>query len=99
VPVTTRVTWDDARVSTFGADRLGRVTACGVALSARTVGVAHPVLPCGVELVLASGGREVHAAVVEKGSVGAGLAFELTPALADALGVRGRQVIRWRFAG
>jgi hypothetical protein len=98
-PLAPRVTWEAARVSTFGAARLGAETACGITLTAQTLGIAHPVLPCGVELVLANAGREVRAEVVEQGAVGAGSAFELTPALADALGLRGAQVIRWRFAG
>jgi hypothetical protein len=98
-PVTPRAAWEDARVSTFSADRLGQQTACGVTLTAQTLGVAHPVLPCGVALVLANGNREVRAEVVEKGSVGPGLAFELTPALADELRLRGTRIVRWRFAG
>lgn len=98
-PVAPRVTWEEARVATFGADRFGRQTVCGVTLTRQTLGVAHPVLPCGVALVLENRGQEVRAEVVEQGSVEAGRAFELTPALADELGVRGTQVIRWRFAG
>jgi hypothetical protein len=98
-PVAPRVTWEEARVSRFGADRLGQQTACGITLTSETLGVAHPVLPCGVALVLAAGNRELRAEVVEKGSVGPGLGFELTPALADRLGLRGSQMIRWRFAG
>jgi hypothetical protein len=98
-PVTPPVAWEDARVSTFGADRLGQQTACGVTLAPQTLGVAHPVLPCGVALVLANGNREVRAEVVEKGGVSPGLAFELTPALAGQLGLRGTRIIRWRFAG
>ena len=100
-PATTvgpRVTWERARVAVFGADRLGRKTACGVTLDSGTLGIAHPVLPCGVVLVLENGGREVRAQVVEKGSVEAGRMFELTPALADVLSVHGTQIIRWRFA-
>jgi hypothetical protein len=98
-PIAPRVTWEAASVSTFGADRIGRETGCGITVTQQTLGVAHPVLPCGVELVLANGSREVRAEVVEKGNVGPGNAFELTPALADELGVTGPQVIRWRFAG
>jgi hypothetical protein len=97
--VATRASWEQGRVSVFGADRLGQETRCGVALTADTLGIAHPVLPCGVVLVLENDGREVRADVVEKGSVEPGRAFALTPALAAELGVRGTRVIRWRFAG
>jgi hypothetical protein len=98
-PVTARVGWQEARVSTLRAERFGRATQCGTTLSRQALGVAHPLLPCGVELVLANGGREVRAKVVERDTVGTGLAFEVTPALADELGLRGTQFIRWRFAG
>lgn len=92
-----RVAWEQARVSVFGADRLGEETSCGIVLDAEAVGIAHPVLPCGVLLVVERGGREVRAPVIEQGSVGAGHAFELSPGLAQALGVEGTRSIRWRF--
>lgn len=97
-PVTARVDWQEARVSAFGARRFGRPTECGTTLTRQTLGVAHSVLPCGVELVLANGSREVRAEVVERGRIPLGLTFQVTPALADELGVRGAQLIRWRFA-
>jgi hypothetical protein len=93
------VTWEAARASILQPGRVGSTTACGITLTRETLGVAHPVLPCGVKLVLARGSREVHAEVVEQGNVEAGVAFELTPALADELGVSRTQVVRWRFAG
>jgi hypothetical protein len=93
-----RVGWDSGRVAVLDPGRIGEQTACGVTLATTTLGVAHSVLPCGVELVLSAGGREVNAEVVEQGDVGQGLAFMLTPALAEALGVTGTQRIRWRFA-
>lgn len=95
--VARRVTWERARVSVLPLPALGRASACGVELTDRTVGVAHPVLPCGVVLVLEHAGRRVRAVVVEQGGVGAGRAFELTPALAGQLDVRGTETIRWRF--
>jgi hypothetical protein len=93
-----QVGWESARVSVLDAGRIGEQTACGVTLTATTLGVAHSVLPCGVELVLSAKGREVNAEVVEQGGVGQGLAFVLTPALAEELGVTGTRRIRWRFA-
>lgn len=91
--------WESALVGVFGADRLGATTACGAVLTPETRGLAHPVLPCGVELVLASGGREVRAKVVERGTAGSETRFDVTPALAEELGIEGRRRIRWRFAG
>jgi hypothetical protein len=91
--------WESALVGVFGAGRLGGTTACGTVLTQETRGVAHPVLPCGVELVLASGGREVRAKVVERGTAGTETRFDVTPALAEELGIDGRARVRWRFAG
>jgi hypothetical protein len=56
------------------------------------------VLPCGANVVVEHQGRQARAAVVERGPVEAGLAFELSPALAGALGVAGEASVRWRFA-
>lgn len=92
-----QVGWESARVSVLDAGRLGELTACGVTVTAATLGVAHSVLPCGVEVLLSAGGREVRTEVVEQGGVGQGVVFVLTPALAAELGVTGTQRIRWRF--
>jgi hypothetical protein len=90
--------WQTARVAIFGRSAEGRTTTCGVRLDPTTLGVTHPVLPCGVKLLLSAHGREVRAEVVEQGG-SAGTAFEVTKALADELGMSGRETIRWRFAG
>ena len=66
--------------------------------TAGTVGIAHPVLPCGAKLVLEHQGRQARAAVVEQGPVDPSRAFELSPALAQQLGVTGETAVRWRFA-
>lgn len=90
--------WEQAHASVLGPERIGQTTGCGVTLTPAAVGVAHPVLPCGVDLVLSANGREVGAQVVEQGGVGEGIAFVLTPALAQQLGVTGTGAVRWRFA-
>lgn len=97
-PAATTPEWQEAQVAVLGSERIGQATACGVTLAPETVGVAHPVLPCGVEVVLSANGREARAQVIEQGGVGEGVAFELTPALAEQLGVAGAGTIRWRFA-
>ncbi|HEX2045792.1 MAG TPA: hypothetical protein VHF23_09210 [Gaiellaceae bacterium] len=97
-PPTVRTQWQEARISVVAAERLGRPTACGAPLTAETAGIAHPVLPCGVALVVSANGREIRTRVVEQGGVPEGVAFELTPALAEELGVPGGGTIRWRFA-
>jgi hypothetical protein len=73
-------------------------TACGVRVGPRTIGVAHPVLPCGVELYIRFGKRTVLTQVIDRSHTASGRAFDLTGALATLLGVQGTQPIQWRFA-
>ena len=91
--------WETATVGIFGRSRLGDTTACGTNLTSETLGVAHPVLPCGVDLVVSYQGREMRTEVIERGNVGAESQFDLSPALAGALGIEKPTTIRWRFAG
>ncbi len=98
-PPVSEARWENALVGVFGRGRLGEKTSCGVVLTQETQGIAHPVLPCGAALVVALNGREVRTEVVERGPAGTRTQFSLSPALADDLGVRGRETIRWRFAG
>ena len=67
-------------------------------LSARSVGIAHPVLPCDVKLFIAYGDRTVLTQVIDRGPYVPGRAFELTPELAQLLGLHGTAPIRWRYA-
>lgn len=73
-------------------------TSCGDILTGRSLGVTHPVLPCGAKIFIAYGDREVLTEVIDRGPVKAGRQFELTQALAAKLGLEGTQEIRWRFA-
>lgn len=98
-PVGARAGWELALVGVVPPDEYARETACGLKLDSGTLGVAHPLLPCGVDLVVAAAGKEVRAEVVERGPVRDGHDFDLTRALATELGVHGTQRIRWRFAG
>ena len=72
-------------------------TNCGVTVGEDTVGVGHPVLPCGVELYLRYGDRTVLTRVIDRGHVGPSRGLDLTPALAALLGVTGTQPLEWRF--
>ncbi|MHB8468189.1 MAG: hypothetical protein ACYDCH_00295 [Gaiellaceae bacterium] len=76
----------------------GRRTACGVRIRPRLVGVAHPVLPCGVKLYLDYRGREVLTQVIDRGQIVPGREFALTRQLARLLRLHGTQKITWRFA-
>jgi hypothetical protein len=96
-PPTAVVAWESAVAGVL--DPGDEPTSCGVTITRATVGIAHPVLPCGAKIVVEHQGRSARADVVERGPVPAGQAFELTPALARELGVSGVTTIRWRFAG
>jgi rare lipoprotein A (peptidoglycan hydrolase) len=75
-----------------------RKSACGVRIGTGTVGVAHPVLPCGVKLYVQFHGKTVLTHVIDRGHTVPGREFDLTPALARLLRVQGTQTIEWRFA-
>jgi hypothetical protein len=72
-------------------------TACGVEMTPSTVGVAHPVLPCGVRIYIRFGDRTVLTTVIDRGDVPSGRELNLTPKLAEILGVQGSQLVQWRF--
>jgi hypothetical protein len=91
--------WQEAVAGVIGSDRYGQTTECDVVLERDTRGVAHPVLPCGVDLVLEFDGVEVPVEVIGRGPFGAGREFDLTQAVADELGLEEATTIRWRFAG
>ena len=74
-----------------------RVSACGL-LKRGTLGVTHPVLPCGAKIFIAYRGREALTQVIDRGPSQPGREFELTPTLAAKLHLRGVQTIRWTFA-
>jgi hypothetical protein len=76
----------------------GRPSGCGTLLDPKTLGVDHPVLPCGAKIFLDYGGKTVLTTVVDRGPLAPGYQFELTPALADRVGLTGVQKIRWSFA-
>jgi hypothetical protein len=95
-PPTATAGWETAQVSVF--EPAAEPTACGVTVGEDTVGIAHPVLPCGAKVVVEHQSRQAGADVVERGPVGGGVAFELSPALARELGVAGAATVRWRFA-
>lgn len=73
-------------------------TVCGFRLGARTLGVAHPVLPCRVKLFISYGDKTVLTQVIDRGPGVPGREFDLTRALAARIGLRGTQQIRWRYA-
>ena len=73
-------------------------TECGYTVKADTIGVAHPVLPCEVKVVVRYGSNEVLTQVIGRPPAGPGRQFGLTRGLARALGTAGTVRIRWRYA-
>lgn len=90
--------WEEALAAPYEPEAAGE-SACGVELTPETMGVAHPVLPCGVDLLVGFGGKQVRTEVIDRGPAEPGYEFGLTEALAGELGVTGIQRVRWRFAG
>jgi hypothetical protein len=88
--------WYEAIAATIRAPN--ESTECGYTIRAGTIGVAHPVLPCQVKVVVRYGANEVLTQVIGRPPPGPGRQFGLTRRLARALGARGTVRIRWRYA-
>lgn len=89
----------NALVGSSGARAVGQTTACGIVVGSSTMGIASPVLPCGVRLYLTYRGRHVLAPVIGRGPSGPGREFDLTQALARQLGITGVRRVSWSYAG
>ncbi|MFL5921043.1 MAG: hypothetical protein ACJ743_09005 [Gaiellaceae bacterium] len=84
-----------------GADRprYGRRTRCGYLLEPGTFGITDSVLPCGVLVYVAyKDSPRILTRVIDRRAVLPGRKFDLTPRLAEELGVDGVQRIRWVYA-
>ena len=73
-------------------------TDCGHFVGRRSLGVAHPVLPCDAKLWISFGDKEVLTQVIGRGQIAPDREFQLTPALARLLALRGTREVRWRYA-
>ena len=82
--------WYPALAGVRSRPLAGRVSGCGTLLTPKTLGVDHPVLPCGAKIFVAFGGKTVLTTVVDRGPFTPRPDFEVTPALADVLGLEGR---------
>jgi len=90
--------WYRALASPLPVPAKPRHTVCGHRLTAKTIGVEHPVLPCNVKIYIDFGGKQVLTEVIDRGPYAAGREFAFTHALAQAVGLRGTQAIKWRYA-
>jgi hypothetical protein len=90
--------WYHARAAASGrALEPGRRTQCGYEVTGSTMGVSHPVLPCGVKLYVGYRDEEVLTQVIARGPEDPNLQFGLTDALARELKADGTVTIRYRF--
>ena len=76
----------------------GRRSRCGWLLRPGTLGVIHPVLPCGTKLFVELRGKRVYTEVVDRAPVPSREDFDVTVALAARLGLAGTDDVRWAFA-
>ena len=90
--------WYDALAAPRPAAGDAESTSCGLTLTARSLGVTHPVLPCGAKLLVRYGGDTILTEVIDNELVSAGRQFDLTPALAQLVGLDGTQQVEWRYA-
>lgn len=89
--------WYAALAGARGAVGDAERTSCGLVLTGRSLGVTHPVLPCGAKLLVRFGEDTVLTEVIDNRLDSTGRQFELTEALARRIGLDGTQQVEWRF--
>jgi hypothetical protein len=89
--------WYHARAAPMSRDLEGTTTACGVRLSAKSLGIADPVLPCGAKLYIGYGDQDILTQVIAVGPAPGGARFGMTPALAQTLGIERTVTVRWGY--
>ena len=90
--------WYRALAASRGPAGDAERTSCSLILTSKSLGVTHPVLPCGAKLLLRFAGKTVLTEVIDNRLKSAGRQFELTDPLAELIGLDGTQQIEWRFA-
>jgi predicted RNA-binding Zn-ribbon protein involved in translation (DUF1610 family) len=90
--------WNVAFAGSRGATGDAERTTCGQVLAPQSLGVTHPVLPCGAKVIVRSGDAQVLSEVIDNALVEPGRQLEVTEALAAMLGIDGTVELEWRFA-
>lgn len=90
--------WNIAFAGSRGATGDAQRTTCGQVLAPQSLGVTHPVLPCGAKVILRSADKQVLTEVIDNALVEPGRQLEVTDALAKKLGIDGTVELQWRFA-
>jgi rare lipoprotein A len=86
-PTTSVTVYRPARATWFGPGFYGKHTACGQVMSHALLGVAHRTLPCGTPVALFFGGKSITVPVIDRGPFANGAHYDLTSAVAQALGM------------
>jgi hypothetical protein len=90
--------WNTAFAGSRGPAGDAQRTTCGQVLGPDSLGVTHPVLPCGAKIVLRYGGKQVLTEVIDNKLVEPGRQLEVTEELASILDVDDTVELEWRFA-
>jgi len=90
--------WNIAFAGSRGATGDAQRTTCGQVLAPESLGVTHPVLPCGAKVILRSGETQILTEVIDNTLVEPGRQLEVTEELASMLGIDGTVELEWRFA-
>jgi predicted RNA-binding Zn-ribbon protein involved in translation (DUF1610 family) len=90
--------WNVAFAWSRGPTGDAQRTTCGQVLAPQSLGVTHPVLPCGAKVILRSGDTEILTEVIDNALAEPGRQLEVTEALAQLLEIEGTVELEWRFA-
>jgi hypothetical protein len=90
--------WNVAFAGSRGATGDAQRTTCGQVLAPQSLGVTHPVLPCGAKVILRRGDEQILTEVIDNSLAEPGRQLEVTEALATMLGIDGTVELEWRFA-
>ena len=90
--------WNVAFAGSRGATGDAQRTTCGQVLAPQSLGVTHPVLPCGAKVILRSGDTQILTEVIDNALAEPGRQLEVTEELATMLGIDGTVELEWRFA-
>ena len=90
--------WYQTLAGSRGPAGDAETTTCGLILTGKSLGVTHPVLPCGAKILVRFQGDTVLTEVIDNRLKSSGRQFELTDSLARTIGLDGTQQIEWRFA-
>lgn len=77
----------------YGPESYGTRTACGIKLTARTLGTAHKTLPCGTRVEFFLRGKRITVPVIDRGPFANGATWDLTLTAMRRLGSSSTEVL------